>query len=189
MSHLLAFAQTARRRLHGKVGGQPLSDSYGRQQLKRFGRIIQKTPNLIRAELGTQDGLTMYELSDVTDRVFVLYNGEQQKVAAYGKLENAYYRKGYKVMYNLYVDTAYRGKKLATVLHLGALHTYEKLMSDTTMSMGALSAFKSLQQHGYKLKMFDIEEGSPVPFKWGANGIPTVDGHSIEDKENYALYV
>lgn len=188
-SHLLAFAQSARRRLEANIGGQPLSDSYGRQNLKKYTRIIQKTPRLIKNDLGTKNGLTMYELYDTLDRVFVLYNSDTQKAVAYGALENSWAKPGYKTMYNLYVDKEYRGKKLATVLHVVALHVYKKLMSDTTMAMGALAAFKSLEKFGYKLKMYDTHTGQTVPFKWGADGIPTVDGHSIENSEKYALYV
>jgi len=131
----------------------------------------------------------MYELSDTLDRVFVIYSNELEKAVACGALENAWYRKDYKVMYNLYVDKDYRGLKLATILHLGALHVYKKLMSDTIMAPGALSAFRSLEKHGYKLKMFAINGRTSVPFKWGSDGIPVVDGESIKDTERYALYV
>jgi GNAT superfamily N-acetyltransferase len=188
-SHLLAFAQRARRRLTAQIGGQPLSDSFGRQQLKKWARIIQTKPKLILHDLGTKDGLTMYELYDTMDRVFVIYDNENKKAVAYGALERSWSRPEYKTMYNLYVDKDWRGKKLATVLHLGALHVYKKLMSDTTMAMGALNAFRSLEQHGYKLKMWDTATNKTVPFQWGSDGVPVVDGHSIKDAENYALYV
>lgn len=191
MSHLLTFARVARQRLRvqAKIGGQPLSDSFGRSELKKYGRIILKKPNLVKHELGTQNGLTLLEVYDTLDRVIVLYNAETEKAVAYGKLEDSPYRRGYKVMYNLYVDKDYRGQKLATVLHLGALHIYKRLMSDTTMAMGALMAFRSLEKFGYKVRMWDIASNKAVPFTWGSDGIPLVHGQSIEQAENYALYV
>ena len=189
MSHLAAFARTARRQVRAIIEKQPLSDTRGRELLRRYTRIIKKTPRLIKNELGSQGGLTMYELSDTLDRVFVLYSTELEKAVAYGALENAWYRSGYKVMYSLYVEKEYRGLKLATILHLGALHVYKKLMSDTIMAPGALNAFRSLEKHGHKIKMYDIEERATVPFKWGADGIPMVEGESIERSERYALYV
>jgi GNAT superfamily N-acetyltransferase len=188
-SHLLAFAQRARRRLTAKIGDQPLSDSYGRQQIRRYTGFIQKYPARIKQDLGTKDNLTMNLLADGLDRVITLYDNNTQKVVAYGKLEQSAYKPGYQTMYNLYVDKDWRGKKLATVLHLGALHVYKKLMSDTTMAMGALNAFRSLEKFGYKLKMWDTAISKTVPFQWGPDGIPVVDGHSIQDSENYALYV
>lgn len=188
---LVSFVRTARRRLQleAKIGGQPLSDSFGRSEMKKYARMIQKYPRLISNNLGTQEGLTLLEIHDTVDRVFALYDEETQKVVAYGKLENSPYRRGYKTMYNLYVNKDYRGRKLATVLHLGALHVYKKLMSDTTMAMGALQAFKSLEKFGYKLRMWDTSTDRSVPFQWGSDGVPVVDGHSIADAENYALYV
>lgn len=170
--------------VNAKIGGQPLSDSFGRQQLKKFGGMIQKGKT--EHELGTKDGLTLYELKDGVDRVFAIWNGE--RIAAYGKLEDSPYSNRWR-MYNLYVDPQFRGLKLATVLHLGALNRYKHLESDTTMSMGALQAFRSLERYSYKLKMLDTESGKTVPFKWGTDGIPVVNGASIEDAENYALYV
>ena len=92
-------------------------------------------------------------------------------------------------MYNLYVDSSQRGKGLANVIHLGAAHVYKQLESDTAMSMGALKAFKSLERFGYKLKLLDTDTGKTVAFKWGAEGIPVVKGQSIENADNYALYV
>ena len=173
-----------------KIGGQPLSDSYGREQCKKFTRTIfkhaLKNPGLIKEELGSKDGLNMKLIADTLDRVVTLDDG--QKVVAYGKLEKSPYSNRWR-MYNLYVDKVYRGKKLATVLHLGAVHVYKHLESDTTMSVGALKAFKSLEKFGYKIKMLDTDSRSTVPFAWGPNDIPVVDGRSIEDAENYALYV
>lgn len=173
-----------------KIGGQPLSDSFGREQCRKFTRTIFKhaisNPGLIKEELGSKDGLNMKLIADTLDRVVTLDDGE--KVVAYGKLEKSPYSNRWR-MYNLYVDKAYRGKKLATVLHLGAVHVFKHLESDTTMTLGALKAFKSLEKFGYKIKMLDVDTGSTVPFTWGPNDIPVVDGKSIEEAENYALYV
>lgn len=195
---LLSFVirSRARRRVRAseevisKIGGQPLSDSYGRQQLRKFTTTIFKhavnNPGLIKEELGSKDGLNMKLIADTLDRVVTLDNGE--RVIAYGKLETSPYSKRWR-MYNLYVDKAYRGMKLANVLHLGAVHVYKHLESDTTMALGALKAFKSLEKFGYKIKMLDTSTGETVPFTWGPNDIPVVEGKSIEDAENYVLYV
>ena len=195
---LLSFVirSRARRRVRAseevisKIGGQPLSDSYGRQQLRKFTTTIFKhavnNPGLIKEELGSKDGLNMKLIADTLDRVVTLDNGE--RVIAYGKLEASPYSKRWR-MYNLYVDKAYRGMKLANVLHLGAVHVYKHLESDTTMALGALKAFKSLEKFGYKIKMLDTSTGETVPFTWGPNDIPVVEGKSIEDAENYVLYV
>jgi GNAT superfamily N-acetyltransferase len=170
----------------GKIGGQPLSDSYGRAQCKYFARLIGKA-SVHKDELGTANGLTLLHFKDGMDQIFALFDGAA--VVAYGKLEHSVFDESRYCMYNLYVDHAYRGKKLATVLHLGALHVYKKLMSDTCMALGALNAFRSLEKYGYKLKMLDTKTDKTVPFKWGADGIPVVNGKSIEDSENYALYI
>jgi len=158
--------------------------------MRKFTRTIFKyalnSPGLIKEELGSKDGLNMKLICDTLDRVVTIDDGA--KVVAYGKLEKSPYSNRWR-MYNLYVDKAYRGKKLATVIHLGAVHVFKHLESDTTMSLGALKAFKSLEQFGYKIKMLDTDTGKTVPFAWGPNDIPMVDGHSIEDAENYALYV
>jgi GNAT superfamily N-acetyltransferase len=176
--------------VNAKIGGQPLSDSFGRQQLKRYTTTIFKhavnNPGLIQQDLGSKDGLNLKLVSDVTDRVLTLDDG--QRVVAYGKLEHSPYSKRWR-MYNLYVDKDYRGKGLANVLHLGALHVYKHLESDTCMAVGALKAFKAMERFGYKIKMLDTKNGKTVPFKWGADGIPVVEGRSIEDSENYALYI
>lgn len=173
-----------------KIGGQPLSDSFGRQQLKKFTTTIFKyapnNPGLIQDELGTKDGLNMKIIKDTLDRVVTIDNGT--KVVAYGKLEHSPYSQRWR-MCNLYVDKAWRGKKLANIIHLGAVHVYKHLESDTIMSVGALKAFRSLESFGYKLHMLDTETSKTVPFVWGPDGMPEVDGHSIEDAENYALYV
>lgn len=173
-----------------KIGGEPLSDSFGREQCRKFTRTIFKhaikNPGLIKEELGSKDGLNMKLIADTLDRVVTLDNGE--KVIAYGKLEKSPYSTRWR-MYNLYVDKAYRGLKLANILHLGAVHVFKHLESDTTMAVGALRAFKSLERYGYKIKMLDTDSGSTVPFTWGPNDIPVVDGKSIEEAENYALYV
>lgn len=169
------------------ISEQPLSDSYGKQQCRRYTQFIQKYPNKINKDLGTANGLTLYYLSDGLDRVLALY--DQTKVVAYAKLEDSPFDMTRKCLYNLYVAKDFRGKSLATVLHLGALHVYKKLMSDTTMALGALKAFKSMERYGYRLKMLDTKSGKTVPFKWGSDGIPVVDGESIEDAEHYALYI
>lgn len=191
---LLSFVARARVRrvskVVSKIGGQPLSDSFGREQCRKFTRTIfkyaLKNPGLIKEELGSKDGLNMKLIVDTLDRVVTVDDGD--KVVAYGKLEKSPYSKRWR-MYNLYVDKAYRSKGLATVLHLGAVHVYTHLESDTTMSLGALKAFKSLERFGHKIKMLDTDTGHTVPFVWGSDGIPMVDGHSIEEAENYALYV
>lgn len=195
---LLSFVirSRARRRVRAasevvsKIGGQPLSDSFGREQCRKFTRTIfkhaTKNPGLIKEELGSKDGLNMKLIVDTLDRVVTLDDGEN--VVAYGKLEKSPYSNRWR-MYNLYVDKAYRGKKLATVLHLGAVHVFKHLESDTTMSLGALKAFKSLEHFGHKVKMLDVDTGETVPFTWGPTDIPVVEGRSIEDAENYALYV
>jgi predicted GNAT family N-acyltransferase len=158
--------------------------------MKKFTTTIFKhainNPGLIQEDLGTKDGLHMRLIKDTLDRVVTIDDGT--KVIAYGKLERSPYSQRWR-MYNLYVDKAWRGKKLANVIHLGAVHVYKHLESDTTMSMGALKAFRSLESFGYKLKMLDTETNKTVPFTWGPDGIPEVDGNSIEDAENYALYV
>jgi len=196
MSHLLSFVQRSRlqaalrtqEEVISKIGGQPLSDSFGREQMKKFTRVIQTKPKLVKKDLGTSKGLTMNMLDDTTDHVVTLYDDDLQKVVAYGKLEDSPYSNRYR-MYNLYVDKDWRGKGLATVLHLGALHVLKHLESDTTMAVGALKAFKSLEKFGYKVKMFDTDTGKTVPFTWGPSDVPVVNGHSIEDEEHYALYV
>ena len=197
-SHLEAFV--TRRRMQrvinaqteviSKIGGQPLSDSFGRQNLKKFTRVIfikaLKEPSLIKKELGSKNGLNMKLIYDGLDRVVTVDDGE--KVVAYAALEDSRWSNR-KTLYNLYVDKDWRGKGLATVLHLGALHVYKHLESDSTMAMGALKAFKALEKFGYKVKMLDTKTGSPVAFKWGHDDIPTVDGESIAEKEQYVLYV
>lgn len=181
---------SAARRLTAKIGGNPLSESYGRQKLKKFTTTIFKyapnNPGLIKQDLGSKDGLNMKLISDTLDRVVTIDDG--QKVVAYGALEDSPYSNR-KRMYNLYVDASQRGKNLATMLHLGALHAFKHLESDTCMAMGALKAFKAMERYGYKLKMLDTEADKTVPFHWGSDGIPVVDGRSIEDAENYALYI
>lgn len=173
-------------RLKAAIGGQPLSDSLGRFQLKRYGHVLQKYPNLVLKELGSKDGLTMNLIADTVDRVITL-STDDKKVVAYGKLEHSPYSRRWR-MYNLYVDKDWRGKKLANLLHLGAVHVFKHLESDTTMAMGALLAFKSLERYGYKLKLMNTS-GKTVPFTWGPDGIPVVNGHSIEKEDKYALYV
>jgi hypothetical protein len=177
----------ATQRLRAAIGGQPLSDSFGRQQLRRYTMFLQKYPNKIEQDLGTKDGLTMHLVHDGLDRVITL-STDDRKVVAYGKLEDSPFSNR-KRMYNLYVDKDWRGKKLANVLHLGAAHVYKHLESDTTMAVGALKAFKSLERFGYHIKLYDTNTGKTLPFKWGPNDIPEVNGESIADAEHYALYV
>lgn len=189
MSHLLAFVVRARTATYAYIGGHPLSESYGRSQLRRMTSIIQDSPRKIVRDLGTKGDLTMYELRDIFTESFVLYDNAKRKAVAFAIVDELGYRPGYKSLNALYVDKAYRGQKLATVLHLGALHVHKKLMSDTTMAMGALNAFRSLEKHGYKIKMFDTRNRRPVPFVWGPDGIPEVDGQTIEESDDFALYV
>lgn len=176
--------------VNAKIGGQPLSDSFGRFKLKSYTKVIFKSalgnPGLIKEDLGSKDGLNMKLIRDYIDRVITIDNGE--KVVAYGTLEDSPYSNR-KRMYNLYVDKDYRGRNLATLLHLGALHVYKHLESDTCMAVGALKAFRAMERYGYHLKMLDTQTDKTVPFKWGADGIPIVDDQSIEDSENYALYI
>lgn len=179
----------ASQRLRAAIGGQPLSDSFGRQQLKHFtNRIFKhalKTPGLFK-DLGSKDGLNMKFLPDGLDKVVTIDDGT--KVVAYGKLEKSPFSSRWR-MYNLYVDKDWRGKKLANLLHLGAVHMFKHLESDITMAVGALKAFKSLERFGYHIKLYDTNTGKTVPFKWGPDDIPEVNGDSIEDQEHYALYV
>lgn len=197
-SNLLAFVQrrqlmrllNASTEIISKIGGQPLSDSFGRQNLKKFTRVIfkyaTKNPGLIKQELGSKNGLNMKLIYDGLDRVITIDDGE--KVVAYGALEDSHHSNR-KRMYNLYVAKEWRGKSLATVIHLGALHAYKHLESDSTMAMGALKAFKGLEKFGYKVKMLNTDTGKTVPFQWGRDDIPVVDGDSIAEKENFVLYV
>lgn len=189
MSHLLAFASRPRRQVRAYVGGQPITDSYGKVQLKRLTKMILEEPKKIKRDLGTKGNFTMYEVHTIVQEIFLIYDIKAKKVVAFAMLDSLKYRPKYKTLTTLYVVKAYRGLKLATILHLGALHVHKKLMSDTTMALGALNAFRSLEQHGYKVKMFDTEERVTVPFEWGTDGIPTVDGGSIEESDRYALYV
>lgn len=173
-----------------KIGGQPLSDSFGRQQLKKYTRVIfdyaKRNPGLIKQDLGSMNGLNMKLIADTLDRVVTIDDGT--KVVAYGALENSHWSNR-KTLYNLYVSKDYRGQGLASAIHAGAAHVYKHLESDSTMAMGALKAFKSLEKLGYKVKMLDTSTGETVPFTWGPKDIPIVGGASIEDEHRYVLYV
>lgn len=192
MSHLRAFVQRsilrrenmAATEVISKIGGQPLSDSMGREECSRFIRIIERYPDKIKHELGSKNGLTMRMLKYGTDDIFTLDDGDE--VVAYAKLEPGIKSRR---LYNLYVRTEWRNKGLASVLHLGALHIFKHLESDSTMAMGALKAFKSLAKFGYKIKLRNTHTGETVPFTWGPNDIPITQGKSIENSENYVLYV
>jgi hypothetical protein len=192
MSHLRAFVQRsvlrrenmAATEVISKIGGQPLSDTLGMHECRRLAYTMRKHPERLKHDLGSKNGLTMRMMTDKGDDVFTLDDGDE--VVAYAKLEPGIESR---CLYNLYVRAEWRNKGLASVLHLGALHVFKHLESDSTMSMGALKAFKSLAKFGYKIKLRNTKTGETVPFVWGPNDIPATRGKSIEDSENYILYV
>ncbi len=191
-SQRLMSTQVEAQELHNAL----ISEQAGKKHCATYTKELQKSPKLFKT-LGTKDGIEMMVMKDTPFQTIVMIDGTE--VVAYLELVEAHlssyshhYRalKGkYYVAAELFITTPYRGKKLATALHLGAMHVFKKLASDINMALGAFTSFKSLEKFGYALGLMNGTEGKPVEFTWGADGIPVVDGKPMTDiDDDFFLY-
>lgn len=176
----------ARQRLAAQsIVKQPISNAAGKHYCRLYTELSRTKWN----SLGIKEGLELGWFMKVYGPLYCLRKADTGEVVAYAELNTATNMglKGYYVA-ALFVTTEYRGKGLATVLHLGCLHVLKRLTSDETMAMGALSAFKSLTKYGYTVRLFDTSNKKFVRFTWGADKIPVINGKSMQDYDEYFVF-
>lgn len=175
---------------------QLIGDQAGMKRCKAYTKDFDKQPKQFTS-LGAKDGIEMFLFKDLPFQTIVMV--DDKTVVAYLELvrvrdssNSEWYEmlsQEYYVIAELFIAPAYRGKKLATVLHLGAMHTMKHLVSDINMAVGALVSFKSLEKYGYKIGIINSSEKKKVDFEWGSDGVPEIDGKSMESyKDIFILY-
>lgn len=191
-SQRLMATQVEAQELHNAL----ISEQAGKKHCTTYTRELQKSPKLFKT-LGTKDGIEMMVMKDTPFQTIVMVDNAEviaylELVEASGTSYSKYYRalRGkYYIAAELFITTPYRGKKLATALHLGAMHVFKKLASDINMAVGAFTSFKSLEKFGYNLGLMNGTEGKAVDFTWGADGIPEIDGKLMTDiDDDFFLY-
>lgn len=168
---------------------QPISNNRGNSRCNYYTHQLELGTYNVRS-LGERGGLTLVWFNGPMGPVFLLH--KEGKVVGYAELDSAVHVGMERRFYvsQLFIKTAYRGKKLATVLHLGALHVFGKLASDTSVAIGAVAAFHSLEKYGYKVRMLDTDTHKNVPFTWNEFGVPVVHGKPMTELEtDFVLYV
>ena len=191
-SQRLKVSEVRAQELHNAL----ISDTAGNKHCATYTKELRNSPKLFKS-LGIKDGVEMMIFQDPPFQVLVMVKNDE--VIAYLELVDSsltsyshFYKalKGkYYVAAELFIEKHYRGMKLATALHLGAMHVFKKLASDINMAIGAFTAFKSLEKFGYTLGLINGTEGKVVDFTWGADGVPMIEGNSMTDlNDNFFLY-
>ena len=184
--------QAAMRLQSQALDEQLIDDSTGKLKIK------QLAPNLKYSSakhMGTVDGLDLYQIPDGIDRALVLR--DVKKVIGYFVLRPVKFMHGYTnfpaacmVAYELFLLKPYRGRKLASSLFEEAMKITKHLVSDTAIALGAAKAFMSLAKHGHKIKLIDMITNKQVPYTIGADGLPEVDGKSMQSyTQDFVFYI
>lgn len=165
---------------------QPISNSSGNWFCEQYKEAAEKSD---WHALGVQNGLELGWFRKTYGPLYCLRDVATGDIVAYAELNDAkiFGLKGYYVA-ALFVKTAYRGKGLATVLHLGCLHVLKQLTSDVHMALGAVASFQSLQKYGYKVQVFNVDQGIFVPFTWGADKVPVIGGKSMQEYDDEFVF-
>lgn len=79
-----------------------------------------------------------------------------------------------------FLDRPFRGRGIGIIMYEAAIKKHKRVMSDSTLSRHAVGVWHSLQKGGYKVKLMNTVSQQDVKFRWGSDGVPRVDGESIE---------
>lgn len=155
--------------------GENVDKKSGALFLRRMQRDLQaaKRPK----SLGTKDGRTLWSfLTPYHDPAFMLVEGHSLDGKPIGGLLTTNLGK----IDTVFVDPAFRGKGLGTVLYLGAIHELGSIRSSTYIGTMAVATWKAISKY-YHVRLERLGSGKPVPvpFEWGSDGIPVVDGKPI----------
>jgi GNAT superfamily N-acetyltransferase len=86
----------------------------------------------------------------------------------------------YKTVASVYLDPSYRRKGLGTVLYLGAIRAFTEVRSGSSISIYAVRTWRSVSKY-HKVDLLESRTGKSVPYIWGPDGIPSVDGKPIDE--------
>jgi hypothetical protein len=170
------------------ISNETVQDKDGTKNCKKLTVSVQKYPRLYTT-VGSQSNIELLRSSHVFQTLLLVKEG---KVIGYMELQNNYYD-GLTVKYvvhSVYVEPTYRGQRLGIVLYAGAIHCFKHIASDALIAVGAVRTWHSLAKLGYRVKMWSSSFDCPKQFTWGDDGIPVIDGKSIErTSEEFIFYV
>jgi hypothetical protein len=170
------------------IGVQPISDHGGNKQCKYFEAELKR---YVGKSLGVKDGIELVWFTWIGP-VFCLRLVETKEVVGYMNLDACdpdwglrfkYYQSG------VFIRKEYRGRKLGTVLYLGALHVFRHLVSDPHIGIDAIHTWASLSKYGYHVKLWSIESHMNIEFDFTPEGPKTAAGLMTNLEDTFLLYV
>lgn len=164
----------------------PISDSAGSAVCQRRTEFLLLPSNKRHTSLGIKDGIELLAVG----QSFVLRDLNSQVVGYLDTSRECLVPKVIEAVSATFILPKYRGRKLGTVLYLGALHVFKRLASDSTIAPSAVMTWRSLEKFGYTVKLWCVTHDRRVDFEWGANGLPVVWGKPMDKlREEFVFYV
>lgn len=170
-----------------KITRNPISDSGGLRACKEFQKFVAKHSE---HDLGSANGLKL-SWAIWIDPVILLRDLSTGNIVGYMELSKADPTWGLKYKYyqaGVFIAPAFRGRKLGTVLYLGALHQFGHLISDPIIGIDAIRTWKSIEKYGYDVKLWDTGTRKTLNFTWASDGQPYVNGQPMSAYESDLLF-
>lgn len=165
----------------------PISVDGGNRYCKRLQKYLIHDKF---TDLGTANGLQLL-MTTWINPVFILRDVKTLEVVGYMDMAKVDPDWGLSIKYyqqGVYIKPAYRGRKLGTVLYLGALHVFQHFASDPIIGIDAVRAWKAIEKYGYKVKMWDSDNHQDIAFVWAPDGQPLIHGHTMDKYEETLLF-
>lgn len=165
----------------------PISEDGGTRHCRSLQKELIKVKSV---DLGTANGLQLVWFMWINP-VFVLRIADTLDVIGYMELDKVRPEWGLSIRYyqsGVFIRQSHRNRKLGTVLYLGALHVFNRLVSDPIIGIDAVRTWKAIEKYGYKVHMWDSNEHQEVPFVWSPNGEPIIHGRTMDKYKNELLF-
>lgn len=99
-------------------------------------------------------------------------------------------------MRHIFLDPKHRGKSLGVDIYMMAISVYGAVCSSDDLGIAAVKTWKALSKVA-KVKLYECEFDAfavkiikEVPYTWGADGIPVVEGRPItDDSKGYREFI
>lgn len=131
--------------------------------------------------LGSKNGLDLFYITSRNKERFVYLKHEEDYIGMICLTGRKKDELGYCVG-AVYLDPAFRGRGLGTVLYLGAIHRLKRIHSSTCIGEMAVRTWRSLGKY-HDLKIYDAYEyGQPKKYKWESNRrYPKIEGKRMNE--------